>query len=171
MQTNCDHLLACRMEEEWRIIKNYPDYEINIRGIVRRKTPKMGTKIGKLIKPYKCFGYYKYHFWVDNKMYRRFSHQLVYETFLGPIMPGYIIHHKDGNKLNNHASNLLSMPCGDHARHINAKLSLEDITFIRKLFHRGYSRKELSYLFNMSYSNIVNIINGRTWIYSLWDEF
>src|SRR5260221_10463198 len=33
-------------------------------------------------------------------------HRLVALTFIGPIPEGYVIHHKDGNKSNNHVSNL-----------------------------------------------------------------
>ena len=43
-------------------------------------------------------------------------HRLIWEKHYGPIPEGYVIHHKDGNKLNNNISNLECMPNGDHSR-------------------------------------------------------
>lgn len=41
---------------------------------------------------------------IDGKHKR--IHHLVYETWVGPILKGYQINHKDDNQLNNHLSNL-----------------------------------------------------------------
>ena len=41
-------------------------------------------------------------------------HHLVYEHFNGPIPNGYVIHHKDGNKLNNRIENLQLMSSKEH---------------------------------------------------------
>ena len=58
-----------------------------------------------------------------NKVYRicngkglpqRYEHVLIYETEIGPIPEGYIIHHKDDNGLNNDPSNLECMSRSHH---------------------------------------------------------
>lgn len=41
-------------------------------------------------------------------------HRLVYETFVGKVPKGYLVHHKDGNKQNNRLSNLEMMSVTDH---------------------------------------------------------
>lgn len=46
-----------------------------------------------------------------------YEHRVVAEAKLGrPLMKGEIVHHIDGNKLNNHPDNLLIMNQGDHIR-------------------------------------------------------
>jgi len=41
-------------------------------------------------------------------------HKAVYQTYIGPIPKGYIVHHKDLNPANNHFSNLVAMTRTDH---------------------------------------------------------
>lgn len=41
-------------------------------------------------------------------------HRLIFEDFYGEIPNGYIVHHKDGNKLNNCILNLQLMGFGEH---------------------------------------------------------
>ena len=60
-----------------------------------------------LLKPYldphaRCGGYYR----VNINGRTRDVHRLVAEAFLGQPKPGFEVNHKDGNKLNNHVSNL-----------------------------------------------------------------
>ena len=60
-----------------------------------------------LLKPYldphaRCGGYYR----VNINGRGRDVHRLVAEAFLGQPKPGFEVNHKDGNKLNNHVSNL-----------------------------------------------------------------
>lgn len=44
-------------------------------------------------------------------------HQEIYKASFGPIPEGHIIHHKDGDHLNNDPSNLEAIPQSGHARH------------------------------------------------------
>lgn len=68
--------------------------------------------------------------YVDEKGYRRFKikgktvkeHRLVWEQNFGKIPFNYDIHHKDGNKLNNHISNLELIHHNEHS-----SKSMEDI--------------------------------------------
>ena len=44
-------------------------------------------------------------------------HRLIFEDFYGPIPKNCVVHHKDGNKLNNCIMNLELMTWSDHAKH------------------------------------------------------
>lgn len=54
-------------------------------------------------------------------------HRLIYETFYGKIPEGCVIHHKDGNKLNNCVNNLQLLAESEHNKlhHINQNISEE----------------------------------------------
>lgn len=43
------------------------------------------------------------------------DHRFVYENLIGPIEPGYVVHHKDGNHLNNFPDNLEKKTPSEHA--------------------------------------------------------
>lgn len=45
---------------------------------------------------------------------RQFEHRLVYEAEFGPIPKTWIVHHKDGNGLNNNIDNLQAMSRAEH---------------------------------------------------------
>lgn|SRR3990167_3210719 len=50
----------------------------------------------------------------EHKGKAKFEHVLVWESFNGPIPPGYVIHHKDLNPGNNHISNLKCLTKNEH---------------------------------------------------------
>ena len=66
---------------------------------------------------------------IDSK--RRLVHRLVYEHFGNDFNPNYHIHHKDGNKQNNHIDNLECISPSEHSRRHH-----RDNTFNR--YKRGY---------------------------------
>ena len=45
-----------------------------------------------------------------------YEHRMVWKKFFGDIPKGFVIHHKDGNKLNNDISNLVLMNAKEHAQ-------------------------------------------------------
>jgi hypothetical protein len=49
------------------------------------------------------------------------AHRLIWELANGPIPEGYIVHHRDHDKLNNDLSNLELMTHQQHAEHHNQK--------------------------------------------------
>ena len=56
--------------------------------------------------------------------YGKYLHRLIYEELYGEIPQGYVIHHKDHNKLNNCILNLQLMKRGEHSslHNLNKKI-------------------------------------------------
>lgn len=63
--------------------------------------------------------------WVNADGYRvqriegrlEYEHRLVWTRHFGPIPVGWVVHHKNEDKLDNRLGNLELLPRGQHARH------------------------------------------------------
>lgn len=92
---------------EWKIIKNFENYEVSTNGDVRSK-PREGTK-GGIIKPFfvrKNNGYLKVHIYQNGKQYQPLIHTLVARAFLPRIEGKTEVNHINGVKTDNRVSNL-----------------------------------------------------------------
>lgn len=93
-------------QEHWKIIEEFPDYEVSDKGRIRRLTPYKSTYKGKIKNTfinnvgYECVILHK------DKQYCRTVHRLVAIAFLPKPDECYEINHKDENKLNNTVENL-----------------------------------------------------------------
>ncbi len=103
-------------------------------------------------------------------------HVMVLETFVGPRPKGMHACHYDGDKLNNHLSNLRwDTPKGngrDKIRHgkslkgeknHQAKLTEGNVQMIRKLRNEGDSINGLAKRFKVDRVAIYSLLDGRTW--------
>lgn len=82
----------------------------------------------------------------------QYEHILVYEAENGPIPAGYVVHHVDGNGLNNDLSNLQLKTRKDHK-----------ITHAKKIYIDGilYSLEEVTEKFGFSNaSNCIRALKG-----------
>ena len=88
--------------ENWTEVKEWPNYSISSFGRI------MNNKTKRLLKQtISNNGYYEVNLWKNNKGVTKQIHQLVYSYFNNDfILEGYVINHKDGNKLNNNKENL-----------------------------------------------------------------
>ena len=103
-------------------------------------------------------------------------HQMVLLTFIGPCPDEMECRHLDGNRGNNHLSNLAwgtktengndrvlheTMPRGE--RHHKVKLTEESVMKIRTLAAEGKSQKSIAKEFSVAQSNISDIVRRHTW--------
>lgn len=110
-------------------------------------------------------------------------HRYMWEKYYGAIPEGYIIHHKDENKLNWNINNLELLSRGkhvkEHAHNLhnestrrfgeksrNHKLTQKDVDFIKSVYKRydkQFGAKALSEKFNVTPACICAISNGTNW--------
>jgi len=94
-------------------------------------------------------------------------HRLVLLTFIGPSP--LIVNHIDGDKTNNHLSNLEYVTYQENTNHAiatgltPAKLTATDATVIRELRSQGKSIKWLSRTFGIDTKHVRDIINRIWW--------
>lgn len=108
-------------EEHWKVIQDYPDYEVSDLGNVRRRGCNRYLK-GKI----SINGYKRVVLYNDNTRFRTFGrdvlvHRLVIETF-NPIDDKNIsVDHINNDKLDNRLVNLTYMSLKDNIRKANCK--------------------------------------------------
>ena len=108
-------------------------------------------------------------------------HKLILDTFVGLRPEGYVCRHLNGNPLDNRLENIcwgtpkenaqdalrhgtsVCLRCGEES--IRAKLSNKDVSNIRELYARGYSRSELAKMYNISWRHTADIISMRTRVF------
>lgn len=114
------------------------------------------------------------------KVYRFYIHTLVAEHFIG-INVGYpkysiVVNHKDGNKLNNHYTNLEYTTYSGNNQHAydhnlkakgenfyNAKLTNEQVIEIKKNGKGNKTFEEIASRYNVNKATIYDILSGKTW--------
>ena len=161
---------------QWRTVSANKNYEVSDTGLVRR----IAGGSGKIKKPWKNNkGYLLVDLWQNNKRKAHTVHRLVAFAFLGnPPSEKHEVAHGDGDKLNNHFSNLRwATPkenCADRIlhgtnhgargeKHGKAKLTEDDVGKIRFLISQGHSNTEIAEIFNVSQGNISLIKLGKRW--------
>lgn len=105
-----------------------------------------------------------------------YIHHLVAEYFIGPRPEGNYVRHLDGDKLNNHVSNLAYGTPQDNindtmrhgrvpkgAEHYQTKFADSDVLVIVERMKAGEQIKKIAADYNVAPSVITNIKNGKTW--------
>ncbi len=168
------------MEELWKVIPRYSNYEVSNNGKVRRYTPGKGTFAGRDLKlglnsdGYPCV-------WLCSDIGKRSKllvHYLVTLTFLGERPEGYAVNHIDANKCNNEVTNLEYITVGDNVRHAfrlnlmnipkgedryGNKLSSQDVIEIRELLANGVPQNHIAKIYKVSKGTIFYIKHRKKW--------
>lgn len=171
--------------EEWKVIEEFPNYEVSNLGRVR--SIKHINSVGRLVnstilKPQPDGRHFYYHvnLLADGKKKTVNIHRLVAKAFIENPNNYTSINHKDENKRNNAADNLewcttaynnnygsrKGMRQG--AKHPMCKIDLETVLFIKKnhISCGGKMRNiDLARMFNLSRSHVSGIAHGRYWNY------
>ena len=104
-------------QETWVDFPEHPAYQVSNGGRVRRKINKNHPERNK------PFVYMKFDIDKDGYQCVRLSgrrwrvNRLVYKCFVGPLVPGLVVCHVDGNKQNNEVSNLLQATQLENIQH------------------------------------------------------
>lgn len=126
-----DYRETCVHEEgdtmKWKNLKGYEGiYRVNeigdIESIHRKELSrnKFGSMVrsrgGIYLKPFvNCNNEYLMVELNKNCVAKKIAiHRIVYESFVGELIKGMVIHHIDGNKINNHYKNLVQITYKEH---------------------------------------------------------
>jgi hypothetical protein len=171
-----------REQEAWAPIPGYEGlYDVSSYGRVRRSSKSRMAPIGYLLKPRVTHdGYLRYGLSKHRRYWHVKAHRLVALAFLGsPPCPGSHVAHFDGDKLNNHVSNLRwatqkeneadkrrhgrvgGAPPGE--RHPMAKLTVATVRGMRRLAAAGTTVKSIAAQFGVPKLTAYDAIVGNTW--------
>jgi hypothetical protein len=169
--------------EEWRSVPEFIGYEVSSFGRVRSTNRLSGKRRGlikgkELVQTPNRGGYPEVRLFKDSKSTAKVVHRLVANAFIPNDYSKSQVNHKDGNKLNNKASNLEWMNNSENQKHAyklglqpskagesnnKATITDKDVTKLKLLYNSGKTTKEVSELIGVNLSIVRHIIYGRTW--------
>lgn len=182
-------MYICNIEEIWKDVKGYEDYQISNYGRVKTKqrnvrythalTKKEHFRLTetRMLKIYSNnrTGYKFVQLYKDRKSKNITIHRLVANSFIEKKGFNYV-NHIDGNKHNNHYLNLEW--CSNEYNHEHAtktglkakgeiisssKLKEREVYAIKYLLNSGITHDLISKAFNVSRPTITLINNNKTW--------
>lgn len=157
------------MKELWNplLVDGYKKYAVSTNGRV------FSFRSNKYLKPVENpSGYLTYGYRLDS------MHRLVVKTFIGEIPKGYHVNHIDGDKKNNHISNLEIVTPREnmlHAYRIGlasgkggeensmAKLSEKDVMEMYQMFSIGKNNDEVANVFGVHSRYVSLVRHGKRW--------
>lgn len=167
------------MTEIWRPIPGFRTwYEVSESGRVRRIKSTHRHPAGKILKPQRAWDrtYKSYALRKGNGYKNLKASRIVASAFIGRCPRGYQVNHIDGNKLNDHYTNLEYVTQTENMRHAMrlgllsrgeehppSKLKEADIAEIRRLCKKGVKQRDIAKRFGISQSNVSFISRGITW--------
>ena len=173
------------MKEEWRPIAGYDGkYEVSSIGRVRsllliKNQCNQIRDVPLVLKLQVKGGPYKY--WVvtlyrNSSNIKRYVHRLMYQSFVGPLINGQEICHKNGKSLDNRIKNLeqktpLENTLDKH-RHgtmlrgvdlPGSRLNEQKVRDIRKRFDSGESARSLAKEYGVYWRTVYAVIYKESW--------
>ena len=160
--------------EIWKDIIGYKQYQVSNHGRIRT-TANEATRKERILKPLLSVkGYYRVALWLNNKSKFISIHRLVATYFVPNPDNKETVNHIDGDKTNNHYSNLewntykenmnhaidnKISACGE--RNGRAKLTQEQVNEIRN--NTVLNQYQLASKYNVSQSTITRIKQNKGW--------
>lgn len=137
-------------------------------GYVISEEGQVYSKAGDLMSFQIKNGYAYYELYIDGCVKRISGHSIIAECYLGERPMGMVINHKDGNKLNNRVSNLEYITPAENTKHAHdtglikkgagrPRLKPETISSIKEYRSKGYSKKEISVILNISEASVSKV--------------
>lgn len=167
--------------ERWLPIPGYEGwYDVSDFGRVKRVKASMGAVVGRILKQQNNrHGYPMAHLSKNNKDRLLATHRLVILAFVGVCPSGKQVNHIDGDKTNNRIDNLEYVTPSENIRHAyrmgmasnrgerssGNKLTEDDVHEIRRLLLKGWTRRAIAKVFNVSHQTITDISTGKSWYY------
>ena len=167
------------IKERWRNVKGFKGYKISNHG--RVKSYKR-INSGKILEGTISKGYLKVSLRKNNKGHIFLVHRLVALHFVPNHENKPQVNHIDGDKENNHVSNLewcTPQENVTHAflngkfdttrspvrgeRHYKTKLKREDVIEMRRLHGEGYDKHQISDIMGVNTSTIYQIVTRGSW--------
>ena len=172
------------VKRKWKTVSEFPDYEINCKGDVRRLTKSGHWDIGRPLKQHKSkTGHLYVVFGRGDRTFKRYLSRLLLIEFVEPPpFVGAMALHKDdvpdnnklknlywGNKKNNYDDRMRNRGW-DRKRYAakgsalpQAKLKESDIPHIRAMLNDGHMMREVAQKFSVCISVISAISLGHSW--------
>ena len=162
----------------WRTVPGYPAYEVSVDGLVRRCQGFRCRRAHRVLVPFVRPNGYAQILLYQGGQRRRFGvHQLVALAFLGPKpSPLHQVAHLDGQRLNNHVSNLAWLLPIENDAHKDlhgtrlrgsqihgAKLTEAQVVLIRQALAVGIRQCVLAQTYGVSDSTVSLIARAKTW--------
>ena len=177
------------MKEEWRDVTGHEDaYMVSNLGRVRscarivQHATRRCNIIGRILKPSTSTGYPVVNLCDDRGNYMpHYVHRLIGAAFIGEIPNGCYVHHKDGQKTNNHLDNLEIVTPGQNSQRSydtgtskapqgsnsgRAKLTEEDVRCIRASCIKGsriHGCHALATKYGVAWTTIRAVVNRESW--------
>lgn len=171
--------MADATPENWRPVVGYEGwYEVSDQGRVRRIAQGPSTRPGRILRQAdNGRGYLALSLSRNHRTRRCLVHRLVLAAFVGPAPAGHECNHKDGDKTNNHLSNLEWLTSSGNRIHAlatgllvsakgeragGAKLTAEQVQEIRRL--KGIEpTRIIAIRFRISAGYVRRLQRGLTW--------
>lgn len=161
--------MRCQSHEEWVPVPGFEEaYAVSTCGRVARTLRSPGARVRILKAEVSWKGYLGVELKFRGRRLRRGIAYIVLLAFRGPKPTGYQNNHRDGDKTNNHLSNLEYVTASQNIRHAlfiglphgTRKLLPKAVLSIRK---SSLPRRDLARLHAVSEQQISKIQTGRAW--------
>jgi len=165
--------------EEWRVITEFPLYEVSSHGRVRRLVGGRGAVSGRILRPSRSSsGHLSVVLTAEGRPFKHQVHRLVAKALIGPpAAPDLCVLHRDDNPKNNVPENLCWGTSKENAadRRLNrwhdlagannpaARLNERTVRAIRVWLTMGICGSCLGRIFGVSKETIYSIHKHRTW--------